>query len=239
MISLSATIVSDIGSLPEKVGLVVVKKTLKFVLKQLLQTYLSGQLEAFCNKIIEFLSAKFNQQIQIISSFNTQLGQYLVFLSEIMETKEDFPAFEKKIKGMFENKIKIKSNFAKTFITDGLPIKHFIKIGILLIMCFASFLFIFNNQKKAIKSNDAKSQNDLNNSTDTNLETSDSTNNNEKNDFLREGNSMKLQSDIAETRTTKVAKSFDSSFSDDDTLNKLLKQNSDVYVEKDTISADN
>lgn len=63
--SLSNTISQYVTSLPEKVGITVIKKSIKFVFTKLLQTYLKGQLEAFCNKIIEFLSKKFDQQVQI------------------------------------------------------------------------------------------------------------------------------------------------------------------------------
>lgn len=151
LISLSSTISQYVTSLPEKVGITVIKKSIKFVFTQLLQTYLKGQLEAFCNKIIEFLNKKFDQQIQIISTFSTKLARYLRVLASIINPKNDFTLIERKIRSMFEDKVQFKSSFAESFVTQGLPIKHFIKIGIMIMMCFAAFLFIFNNQKKAIK----------------------------------------------------------------------------------------
>ncbi|KAK8889505.1 hypothetical protein M9Y10_034254 [Tritrichomonas musculus] len=298
LISLSSTISQYVTSLPEKVGITVIKKSIKFVFTQLLQTYLKGQLEAFCNKIIEFLNKKFDQQIQIISTFSTKLARYLRVLASIINPKNDFTLIERKIRSMFEDKVQFKSSFAESFVTQGLPIKHFIKIGIMIMMCFAAFLFIFNNQKKAIKNKksqantgnqkssnnstnpnanannntntnanantstnpNANSNNNTNtNTTNTNTNTTNNTNNanpnntntdinnanndssnntNSENETNSKNESIQLHSDKAESKESKVAKSFDKNFSDDDKLNKLLKKNSDIYQEKDKISDD-
>lgn len=50
--------------------------------------------------------------------------------------------------------------------------------------------------------------------------------------------SIQLHSDDAESKESKVAKSFDKNFSDDGKLNKLLKKNSDIYQENDKIPDD-
>lgn len=149
--SMSTSIGEYVTSFGAKFGIDVAKKAVKKVLEQLVLTAFSSQLEAFCQKIIDFLYKKLKQQIEIINVYDAKTGAFLDVLSQIIDTS-NFKRSGKSLNKMFNKKVKLKVNsrFAQSFVTEGLPLAHMFKIGLLLMLCLAGFIIGFNNKKKAI-----------------------------------------------------------------------------------------
>lgn len=71
---------------------------------------------------------------------------------------KDFSKSGDMIQELFEEKVKlnVKSNFAKRFIKENLPWSHLVKIGFILMLCFASFMLNFHMHRQSLKFNESK-----------------------------------------------------------------------------------
>ena len=80
---------------------------------------------------------------------NLKIADIFVTILKITISK-DFSKSSDIINSMFESKMKVnlKFDYVESIIDDINPIQHFLKIGLLLMLCFASFMinFHFNNQ---------------------------------------------------------------------------------------------
>lgn len=78
-------------------------------------------------------------------------------LMKIISPK-DFSVSGEEIQKLFQKKVKlnVKSNFGKRFLKEDLPWPHFIKIGFLLMLCFASFMMNFHLHRQSLKYNESK-----------------------------------------------------------------------------------
>lgn len=100
----------------------------------------SKLIEKCSNNIIELLQRVVNEQIKKIKSFDEKLSKVLSTISQIIGT-QSFSSFHR-INSLFND--------------INLPTNLLMKIGFLLLMCFASFMLIFKFNSSKIKYNDEK-----------------------------------------------------------------------------------
>lgn len=151
--SVSKSIAEWILAFPEKIAKTLIKKTLI----EVSSIILASQIERLCNVVCDFLIKILDKQIKKLHNFNPEMSEIFKVLMKIINPK-DFSFSGDKIHEIFENKAKIKinSNFGNMFIKDNIPFAHFVKIGFLLMLCFASFMLNFHFHRHALKYNEAK-----------------------------------------------------------------------------------
>ena len=129
------------------------KEVAKLVIKDIITTFFNDQVNEALGKACSFLKSVVDKQISKIEKYNkdSKFVKLAKLLIGVIYTKSyDFEA--EKIQALFENKFKIKTNskIAK-FLFSNLPIASLIKVGLLLMICIASFVLNFKN-KKSLKS---------------------------------------------------------------------------------------
>ena len=149
--SVSATIAEYVTAFPQKIGVTIIKKTIKSVFSQLILSNLSGYLENICDKVIDFLNIKLVGLIDMIYLFDINISNILKSISQIISVVE-FAKTGDTINNLFNNNVHFSLNnpLMDSLIAEGLPIAHLVKIGITLILCLAAFLINFNNHKKSV-----------------------------------------------------------------------------------------
>lgn len=134
--SVAETITEWIASFPQKITRTIVKKALVDVAN----VVLSSQIESLCENISSFLLDVLNKQIEKMAKYDSKISGIFQILMKICSPK-DFSKSGDMIQKLFKEKVKlkVKSNFAQKFIKENLPWSHFVKIGFILMLCFASF----------------------------------------------------------------------------------------------------
>ena len=111
--------------------------------KNLQQECLMNKLKSFVIALICFLLKYLKNRFKnwVLISLKWQFCLYFYF-EELVNS----------INGLFEDKsaFKLNSQFGSDFIQNHLPVKHFLKIGLLLMLCFGSFMLNFHHQKTAL-----------------------------------------------------------------------------------------
>lgn len=92
------------------------------------------------------------KQIEKLNNFQPDIASIFDILLKIVQRK-DFQKASNSISSLFgENSdIEINSNLESKFVKNHLPIKHLLKIGLILLLCFASFMMNFHHQRSALK----------------------------------------------------------------------------------------
>lgn len=132
--------------------------------------------------MIQFFEKKIlRKQIEKLNEFNSGVASVFDILMRIVD-KKDFKKSVDSINSLFgENSdFKMYSNIANKLISNHLPVKHFLKIGLLLLLCFGSFMMNFHYQRSALYYDNDKVASDY----DQKQNPHDSLNENEK--FLKD-----------------------------------------------------
>ena len=134
-----------------KLSVDLLKSTVKFVLEQLATRMLDEQIEKFCFSIDMFLVKILKKQIQKLGAYQPEMAVLFELLLTIA-IENNFEESVDSINGLFDDKsaFKFNSQFGSDFIQSHLPVKHFLKIGLLLMLCFGSFMLNFHHQKTAL-----------------------------------------------------------------------------------------
>ena len=128
----------------------IVKKVAKEVAKEIVNGVLRYQVDKFCDKIVNYLYEILQKQLKTLNPEMKEIFQIMMNLVSV----KDFENVGDKIHETFTEKIcniKMKSEFIRSFLPCGLPISHLLKIGLLLLLCFASFMMNFNNRKDQLE----------------------------------------------------------------------------------------
>lgn len=148
--SISKSISEWILAFPVKITRKLAEKTLK----TLASLVVDSQIEKLCSVICSFLGKQVFKQIETMKSYDENLAKLLNLLLSFTSPK-DFSKSADVVQQVFEGKVKMNFGFADE-IVDGLPIHSFLKIGFLLLLCFASFMLNFYFHRRSIKYNDKK-----------------------------------------------------------------------------------
>lgn len=150
--SLANSIFQWISTFEVKITGKLIKKTVKIVLEKLASQALDDQIDKFCNKIFDFLIDILKNQIEKLKNFLPDMANLFNILLKIAGAK-DFENAADKANDLLNNSsfFKKSSNFGLNMISDHLPVKHFLKLGFILLLCFASFMMNFYFRSKALK----------------------------------------------------------------------------------------
>lgn len=133
-----------------KMSLDLITKTVKFVLEQLATKLFDDKVEKFCASIDSFLIKILKKQIKSLNVYQPEKASLFEMLMMIV-IENGFIQSVNSINKIFNEKssFKMNSTFGSGFIAEH-PVKHFLKIGLLLMLCFASFMFSFHHQRVAL-----------------------------------------------------------------------------------------
>lgn len=93
-----------------------------------------------------------DEQIKEVQHYKPKIVNILQIVAKLASPL-DMSAAADKLSGLLDGHIKInmKSSFANSFIENNLPVAHLLKIGLLLMLCFSSFMIKFHYHKKSMK----------------------------------------------------------------------------------------
>ena len=154
--SIAKNIAGWILAFPPKITKELVKKTVIEISKVILQS----SIEKVCDSIIEFLFKVLDNQIKDVEHYKPKIATILKTVAKLA-SPYDASMIGDKFSDLFDGtiKIKMKSSFATSFLKDNLPVGHLLKIGLLLLLCFSSFMIKFHFYKKSINYNTAEPAN--------------------------------------------------------------------------------
>lgn len=134
-----------------KMSFDLITKTVKFVLEQRATKLFDDKIEKFCASIDSFLLKILKKQIKSLNVYLPEKASLFEMLMMIV-IENGFIQSVNSINKIFNEKssFKMNSTFGSGFIAEHLPVKHFLKIGLLLMLCFASFMFNFHHQRVAL-----------------------------------------------------------------------------------------
>ena len=131
-------------------------KTVKVVAEYLVTSALENKLNKFCDGICDFLKKILSKNIEKIEKYNPKIANVFNMLSTLVAARDILLA--DKIGEFFEKKkthISLTLNIGNVF-QPNLPVNQFIKIGFLILLCFASFMMGFNLHHSSLKYNTSK-----------------------------------------------------------------------------------
>ena len=149
--SIAKSISEWIMTFPAKFTKELVVKSVKTVAKLVV----NKEIEKVCDAVISFLQKQVEKQIDQLKLHNSKYADIFMLLLKIA-APADFSTCGEYISELFEGKsIGFKSSFAAGLVED-LPIASFLKIGFLVMLCFATFMINFHDHKQSIKYNTEK-----------------------------------------------------------------------------------
>ena len=153
IVSLSSSIAEWISSFPTKITRTIVKKTLT----EVASVILSSQIELICDKVCSFLMKILSEQVLKMSKYDSKIAGLFQILMQIASQKS-FSNVGDKFGELFKDKVSLKvgNNFGQMFIDNNLPFANFVKIGLNLMLCFASFMINFHLHHRSIQYNESK-----------------------------------------------------------------------------------
>lgn len=163
--SISGSIAEWIMAFPTKITKALVKKAVV----EVCTLVLSSQIESICNGICAFLMKILQNQVDKMKT-DKKVASIFQILMKLVSPK-DFNLSGEAIQNLFSSKVKlnVKSNFGKRFLKENLPWPHFVKIGFLLMLCFASFMMNFHLHRQSLKYNESKVAEEYDKKQDTDL----------------------------------------------------------------------
>lgn len=153
VVSLCKSIIEWVGASAFKLSKELIKATFKLVIKELCSKLVGQEIEIALSKVISFLQGILTKQINKlkINKKNTKIINLFSVLSQLIQMKK-FNIIGTECSNAFQYHFKKRKNAkAGKFLTSNLPIGEFIKVGILIVMCIASFLLNFSKHCSSIK----------------------------------------------------------------------------------------